>query len=237
MSDAILELRGVTRTYGEGAVAVRALRGIDLRINRGELVAVAGPSGSGKSTLLNVVSGLDRPTNGEVLVEGREISHLSGTELSRLRMSKIGFVFQAYNLLPVLTALENAEYVLMLQGMPAAERRKRVREVLAQVGLEGMEDRFPRELSGGQQQRVAIARAIASSPALVLADEPTANLDSKTGTALMDLMTKLNEEHGVTILFTSHDAHVLRRARRLVMLTDGAITADGTADEALAAWH
>ncbi len=231
--NAIVSLRNVTKDYGQGDVVVHALRGIDLEIAAGEFAAVAGPSGSGKTTMLNIISGLDKPSGGRVFVEGQEVTDMSGSKLSRLRLRRIGFVFQAYNLMPVLTAYENAEYVLMLQGMPSSERRERVMAILKQVGLEGMEHRFPRELSGGQQQRVAIARAIASEPALVLADEPTANLDSKTGTALLDLMLKLNEEKGVTFLFSSHDQNVLTRAKRLITLKDGAVNGDGRPSEHL----
>ena len=226
MNASIVRLEGVVKDYGEGQVVTRALAGIDLEIHPGEFTAVAGPSGSGKSTLLNVASGLDRPTSGRVFVAGGEITSASGSRLSELRLRHIGFVFQAYNLIPVLTAFENTEYILMLQGVRPRERRERVMELLEQVGLAGMEHRFPRELSGGQQQRVAIARAIASSPALVLADEPTANVDQATASALMDLMARLNEERGTTFLFSSHDSRVLERARRLLTLTDGRITGD-----------
>ena len=226
MNAAIVRLDGVVKDYGEGQVVTRALAGIDLEIHAGEFTAVAGPSGSGKSTLLNVASGLDRPTAGRVFVAGEEITSASGSRLSGLRLRHIGFVFQAYNRIPVLTACENAEYILMLQGVRPRERRERVMELLAQVGLAGLEDRFPRELSGGQQQRVAIARAIASSPALVLADEPTANVDQATASSLMDLMARLNEERGTTFLFSSHDRGVLERSRRLLTLTDGRITGD-----------
>ncbi|MBN2493703.1 MAG: ABC transporter ATP-binding protein [Deltaproteobacteria bacterium] len=229
MGDSIVWLRAVTKDYGQGDVVVRALRGIDLTLDRGDFAAVAGPSGSGKSTLLNVMSGLDRPSSGEVSLDGRDLTRLSRSELSRLRLTRIGFVFQAYNLLPVLTAYENAEYVLMMQGVPASARRERVMGLLELVGLGGMEDRFPRELSGGQQQRVAIARAIASEPALILADEPTANVDSKTAAALLDLMQQLNEEKGVTFLFSTHDRKVMARAGRLIRLVDGRIAYDGEA--------
>jgi putative ABC transport system ATP-binding protein len=225
--DAIVRLGGVTKVYGEGPVAVHALRGIDLVLARGDFAAMAGPSGSGKSTLLNVIGGLDRASAGTVEVEGHELGRLSRTALSRLRRDRIGFVFQSYNLIPVLTALENAEYVLMLQGAPARERRARVGALLAEVGLAGLEDRFPRELSGGQQQRVAIARAIVAEPALVLADEPTANVDSETGAALLDLMHRLHEEKGITFLFSTHDRAVMERAHRLLRLKDGRIVADG----------
>ena len=227
----IIHLQGVTKDYGQGEIVTQALRGIDLDLKPGEFTAMAGPSGSGKSTLLNIIGGLDRPTSGTVTVEGRDIGRLSGTERSRLRRDRIGFIFQAYNLIPVLTALENAEYVLMLQGLSENERRQRTLTLLEEVGLGGLENRFPRELSGGQQQRVAIARAIAPEPALVLADEPTANVDSKTAAGLMALMERLNEEKGVTFLFSTHDRAVMKRARRLVMLKDGMIRFDGqTAD-------
>ncbi|HOX46594.1 MAG TPA: ABC transporter ATP-binding protein [Myxococcota bacterium] len=228
--EAIVKLRAVSKDYGQGAVVVHALRGVDLEIPRGSFAALAGPSGSGKSTLLNILGGLDRPSSGTIQVDGQEVTRLGRAELARLRLRKIGFVFQAYNLLPVLTAYENAEYVLLMQGVPAAERRRRVLELLGQVGLEGLERRFPRELSGGQQQRVAIARAIAAEPALVLADEPTANVDSATGEALLDLMARLNQERGVTFLFSTHDRAVMRRARRLIRLKDGAVAYDGPAE-------
>ncbi|NLJ27581.1 MAG: ABC transporter ATP-binding protein [Deltaproteobacteria bacterium] len=195
-------------------------------LKSGEFAAMAGPSGSGKTTLLNIIGGLDRPTSGSVLVEGHDLTRLSGSELSRLRRDRIGFIFQTYNLIPILTAYENAEYVLMLQGLPRQERRERVMHVLKEVGLDGLENRFPRELSGGQQQRVAIARAIVPEPALVLADEPTANVDSETGSALLDLMLRLNEEKGATFLFSTHDRAVMRRARRLIRLRDGLIIED-----------
>jgi putative ABC transport system ATP-binding protein len=225
----IVNLQEVTKDYGEGQALTHALRGVNLVIETGEFTAMAGPSGSGKSTLLNIIGGLDRPTSGQVQVDGREISDLSNTKLGLLRRDRLGFIFQSYNLIPVLTALENAEYVLMLQGVPTAERRERVREVLAEVGLEGLENRYPRQLSGGQQQRVAIARAIVSEPALVLADEPTANVDSKTGKALLDLMHRLNEEKGVTFFFSTHEEAVMKRARRLLQLEDGVILNNGAA--------
>jgi putative ABC transport system ATP-binding protein len=223
----IVSLQGVTKDYGEGDVVVHALRGVDFTLQTGDFAAIAGPSGSGKSTMLNIIGGLDKPTTGSVRVNGFETNNLSRTELSRLRRDRIGFVFQNYNLIPVLTALENAEYILMLQGVPQNERRERVVKLLEEVGLGGMENRLPKELSGGQQQRVAIARAIASEPALILADEPTANIDSKTGMALMDLMLMLNEEEGITFLFSSHEQEVINRAKRLLLLKDGRIVHDG----------
>ena len=222
----IVSLQKVTKDYGEGDALTHALRGVDLMVEAGEFTAMAGPSGSGKSTLLNIIGGLDRPTAGRVEVDGREINTLSKTELSLLRRDRIGFIFQSYNLIPVLTALENAEYVLMLQGISTAERRERVGEILKEVGLEGLENRYPWQLSGGQQQRVAIARAIVSEPALVLADEPTANVDSDTGKSLLDLMRRLNEEKGVTFFFSTHEEAVMKRARRLLQIRDGVIFND-----------
>jgi putative ABC transport system ATP-binding protein len=228
--EAIVKLESVTKNYGQGNVIVHALRGIDLEIKKGDFAAVAGPSGSGKTTLLNMISGLDRPSTGKVWVDKQDVTNLSRAQASRLRLNSIGFVFQAYNLIPVLTAYENAEYVLMLQGVPAAIRREKVMALLKQVGLEGMEKRFPRELSGGQQQRVAIARAIVAEPALVLADEPTANVDSKTAAALLDLMSELNREHQATFLFSTHDRNVMERSKRLIVIRDGMIDKNGTAD-------
>ncbi|MEE9402507.1 MAG: ABC transporter ATP-binding protein [Desulfobacteria bacterium] len=222
----IVRLKEVTKDYGQGDVIVHALRGVTLNIETGDFMAMAGPSGSGKSTLLNIIGGLDKPTSGEIEVEGRSIVDLSISELSRLRRDRIGFIFQSYNLVPVLTAFENAEYVLMLQGAKIDERSEKVNKLLNEVGLEGMENRFPRELSGGQQQRVAIARAIASDPALVLADEPTANVDSKTAAGLLDLMRRLNEERNVTFLFSTHDEKVMRHAKKLLWLIDGQIADD-----------
>jgi putative ABC transport system ATP-binding protein len=229
--ETIVKVTGLTKDYGDDEVVVHALQGVDLTIGAGEFTAMAGPSGSGKSTLLHILGGLDRPTDGKVELEGRDITGLSRTELSRLRRDRMGFVFQSYNLVPVLTALENAEYVLMIQGVPTPERRERVRAILKEVGLEGLENRFPRELSGGQQQRVAIARAIVSEPALVLADEPTANVDSKTAEGLMDLIRRLNEEKRVTFLFATHDREMMKRARRLLRLKDGKIVSDGDPGE------
>ncbi len=222
----IVRIKEVTKDYGQGDVIVHALRGVTLNIETGDFMAMAGPSGSGKSTLLNIIGGLYKPTSGEIEVEGRSIVDLSISELSRLRRDRIGFIFQSYNLVPVLTAFENAEYVLMLQGAKIDERSEKVNKLLNEVGLEGMENRFPRELSGGQQQRVAIARAIASDPALVLADEPTANVDSKTAAGLLDIMRRLNEERNVTFLFSTHDEKVMRHAKKLLWLIDGQIADD-----------
>jgi putative ABC transport system ATP-binding protein len=225
---AVVELREVTKTYLQGAVEVHALRGLTMTIRKGEFTAICGPSGSGKTTALNVVGALDEPNSGEVLVEGRDLATLSRKELSHLRRDRIGFVFQAYNLIPVLTAYENAEIVMSLQGKTQEERRERVMGLLAEVGLEGMEHRRPYELSGGQQQRVAIARAIAANPAVVLADEPTANVDSETADKLLDLMEELNRNRGATFVFSTHDPKVMDRAGRIIRLVDGRIATDET---------
>jgi len=216
----------LTKIYRQDSIAVMALQDLDLEIAAGEFVALVGPSGSGKSTLLNLLGGLDHPTSGRLWVEDKELNTLTNRALAELRLRRIGFVFQEFNLIPVLSALENVEYVMLLQGVPDAERRARALAILSEVGLSGLEDRRPGELSGGQQQRVAVARAIVSEPALVLADEPTANLDSATGAALMDLMRQLNEEKGVTFVFSTHDAMVMERARRLVRLKDGQIVGE-----------
>ena len=224
--DVIVRVQGVKKTYQQGAVSVPALRGLDLTLRRGEFTVLAGSSGSGKSTLLNLIGSLDEATEGGVEVEGRPLGEMSGAELAELRLRRIGFVFQAYNLIPVLSAAENAEYVLLLQGVPAAERRARIGELLEAVGLAGMERRRPAELSGGQQQRVAVARAIVTEPAVVLADEPTANLDSQTKAELISLMSRLNEEQGITFLFSTHDDAIVRAARRVVRLKDGRISSD-----------
>ncbi len=222
----VVRLDEVQRHYTSGEVTVRALSGISFSVVPGEFLALAGPSGSGKTTLLNLIGALDKTTAGTVRIEGKDLSTMSRSALSVLRRDRLGFVFQAYNLIPVLSALENVEYVLMLQGRPAAERRERSLAILDAVGLDGLADRRPGELSGGQQQRVAVARAIVSKPALVLADEPTANLDSATGEALLDLMAKLNEARGATFIFSTHDPLVMERARRIVRLRDGRIESD-----------
>ena len=222
----VLEARGVSKVYDTRGVETRALNGVDLRIREGEFTALSGPSGSGKTTLLNLFGALDEPSGGEVRLDGESLAELDAAALSRLRLHKLGFVFQAYNLIPVLTATENVEFVMVLQGVPAAERRARAGELLREVGLEGLGDKRPLEMSGGQQQRVAVARAIASRPRVVLADEPTANLDSETAGRLLDLMGRLNAEHGVTFLFSTHDPLVMQRARRNVRLRDGHVAAD-----------
>jgi len=223
----IVRGRGLEKIYRQGQVDVPALRGVDLTLDAGEFAVLAGPSGSGKTTLLNLVGALDVPTRGTLEVDGLDLSKLSGRELAELRLRRIGFVFQAYNLIPVLTAYENAEFVLLLQGVDPARRKARVMELLDAVGLAGMAGRRPSQLSGGQQQRVAVARAMAPEPALVLADEPTANLDSVAGTGLIEMMERLNKERGVTFLFSSHDTKVIQRARRVLKLEDGRVLDDG----------
>ena len=222
----IVQLDNVTKTYRQGSVDVFALRGLSLSVEQGEFTAVCGPSGSGKTTTLNLLGALDTPTSGTVRVEGRDLGLLSRSELSDLRRDRIGFVFQAYNLIPVLTAYENAEIVLAIQGLPREERRDKVMRLLSEVGLSGLEHRRPSELSGGQQQRVAIVRAIAADPAVVLADETTANVDSETADNLLTMMEKLNQARGVTFLFSTHDPRVMERARRIVRLVDGRIDSD-----------
>ena len=214
---------GLWKIYPQEPEPVEAVRGIDLEIDQGEFVAMAGPSGSGKTTVLNLLGGLTRPTRGRVWVAGQELSDLSDGELADVRLHHIGFVFQAYNLLPVLTALENAEFTLLLQGVEKAERHRRVRELFKEIGLEGLEHRKPLKLSGGQQQRVAVARAVVGQPALVLADEPTANLDSHTAESLLDVMEQLNRTHRTTFVFSTHDPRVMERSDRLIRLVDGRV--------------
>jgi putative ABC transport system ATP-binding protein len=222
----VIQGSDLIKVYRQGALEVHALRGVDVTIEAGEFVALVGPSGSGKSTLLNLIGTLDKPTSGSIQVAGQEVSGLDRAASANFRLKHIGFVFQAYNLLPVLTAYENAEYTLMLQGVASSERKAIVTPLLERVGLTGMLNRKPHELSGGQQQRVAVARALASKPSLVLADEPTANLDSETGEGLLDLMVELNQQEGVTFVFASHDPAVVSRVRRVVTLRDGLVASD-----------
>lgn len=222
----IVQLKGVSKTYQQGKIKVNAVDHFSLDIQQGDFAALCGPSGSGKTSVLNLIGGLDVPTAGEVWVNQINLATLSNSELSNVRKNHIGFVFQAYNLIPVMTAYENAEFVLNLQGVPETECRDRVMAILNEVGLQGLENRRPDEMSGGQQQRVAIARAIVTQPAIVLADEPTANVDSHTAELLLDLMQKLNQEKGITFLFSTHDQHVMDRARRLIRLHDGSLEAD-----------
>jgi putative ABC transport system ATP-binding protein len=213
----------VHKIYQSGDQRVAAVDGISLEIAQGEFAAIAGPSGSGKTTLLNLIGALDVPDDGRIWVDGSEITRLDRSERAELRKHKVGFIFQSYNLIEVLSALENAEFVLLLQGVPLDERERRVRAVFEKIGLAGLENRRPHQLSGGQQQRVAIARAIVAEPALILADEPTANLDSVTGAALLDVMGELNQTIGTTFLFSTHDPRVMERASRLIRLVDGRI--------------
>lgn len=225
----VIVTRNVVKTYEDEGVPVEAVRGIDFTLSKGEFTAIIGPSGSGKTTFLNLITGLDSPTSGEVWLSGRLLSSMSGNELSDFRRDHIGFIFQAYNLFPVLTVEENVEYVMLLQGIPKRERHERVMEILEKVGLAEYAGRLPSRLSGGQQQRVAVARAMVSGPSLVIADEPTANLDSKTSGGLLDNMRELNEETGMTFLFSTHDEIVMKRAKKLVVLRDGRLDGnDGT---------
>jgi len=223
---AIIETRGICREYKGDGTVVRALRGVDLDIEKGEFAALAGPSGSGKTTLLNIIGALDAPTSGSVTLAGISLDDLSVRELANLRLNRIGFVFQAYNLVPVLSAIENVEYVLLLQGVDKKERFKRSAALLQEVGLEEEMNRRPHELSGGQQQRVAVARAVVSEPDIILADEPTANLDQETGAHLLDMMRELNRKKRMTFLFSTHDPMVMGRAERLLHLLDGKIVQD-----------
>ena len=225
-TQSIVRLENTTKVHRQGKVEVRAVDGLTLNIGRGDFAALCGPSGSGKTTVLNLIGGLDVPTSGRVLLEDQDLATLSRSQVSVLRRDRIGFVFQAYNLIPVMTAYENAEFVLRLQGVSERECRDRVMAILKEVDLEGLENRRPDEMSGGQQQRVAIARAIVTRPAIVLADEPTANVDSATADALLDLMRQLNREYGITFFFSTHDRRVMDLARRLISLRDGKIETD-----------
>ena len=222
----LIELRGIEKTYDGTGVPVRALAGVDLRIERGEFTAVVGPSGSGKTTLLNVIGGLDEPSAGAVMIDGVDIATLKPDDLIEFRLRHIGFVFQAYNLIPVLSAKENVEFIMLLQGVPKAARTARAREILAGVGLGERLDSTPARLSGGQQQRVAVARAIASRPSFVLADEPTANLDTASAEGLLDVMAGLNRDSAMTFVFSTHDPRVMNRARRIITLEDGRVKSD-----------
>lgn len=222
----IISVNQLEKIYKTDSLAVQALRGINMEINSGEFTAIAGPSGSGKTTLLNIIGGLDLPSSGTVMVAGNDLSKMNRRELSDLRLQRIGFIFQAYNLIPVLTAIENVEYVLLLRGVSKNERYKKSLRILAEVGLENEAERLPKDLSGGQQQRVAVARAIVSEPDIVLADEPTANLDQQTGGSLLQLMRDMNHTKGITFLFSTHDPMVMDRADRLIRLLDGGIQTD-----------
>ncbi len=225
-NNSIILTDDVKKNYRDNGVEVPAVRGISLNIKAGEFTAIVGPSGSGKTTFLNIISGLDTPSDGKVWLRGKLLSEMKGKELSDFRRDHVGFIFQAYNLIPVLTVEENVEYIMLLQGVPKVERHERVMKILEEVGLEDYVSRMPSKLSGGQQQRVAIARAMVSEPDLILADEPTANLDSKTGAELLDMMRELNERTGMTFLFSTHDRMIMERARRVITLKDGVVESD-----------
>lgn len=222
----IIVTETVKKDYKDNDIVVKAIRGIDLQIKRGEFTAIVGPSGSGKTTFLNIISGLDTPTGGKVWLNNKPLTEMSGNEISDFRRDHVGFIFQAYNLIPVLTVEENIEYIMLLQGKSKEVRHRRVGEILTDIGMEGFERRFPPKLSGGQQQRVAIARAMVSQPDLILADEPTANLDSKTGAELLDMMRELNQKTGMTFIFSTHDRMVMERAERVITLKDGLVAKD-----------
>ncbi len=223
----VITTRDLCRYFGDDEeTQVKAVDKVSIEIEKGEFTAIIGPSGSGKTTLLHLIGGLDNPTSGVVELSGTNIAQMSGSELSDFRRDHIGFIFQAYNLIPVLSAEENIEYIMLLQGVDTATRKQRVNEMLSQVGLEGLGNRRPNKLSGGQQQRVAIARAMASHPDIILADEPTANLDSKTGVALLDVMRKLNTEQNMTFVFSTHDEKIMNRADRLIHIQDGQVELD-----------
>ena len=222
----IVECIDIKKTYRQGKVEVKALNGVNLSIEKGAFVALAGPSGSGKTTMLNIIGGLDLADSGRVIMDGNALENMTQSELANLRLRNVGFVFQAYNLIPVLSALENVEFVMLLQGVPQTERWERAKAILDDVGLEGKYNRRPAELSGGQQQRVAVARAIVSDPSIVLADEPTANLDSKTGKGLLEMMKQMNEKKNATFIFSTHDKMVMDYARRLVLIRDGLVADD-----------
>ncbi len=226
VSNPIVTCRGVSKVFGSGDLAVHALRSVDLDIMPGDFATLAGPSGSGKTTLLNMIGALDHPTSGEVTIEGQALSALKKSELSDLRLHKLGFVFQSLNLVPVLSAQENIEFVLTLQGCPPAERRTRALEALKEVGLDGLGNRRPSAMSGGQQQRVAVARALVGRPAIVLADEPSANLDSKSTEDLVALMSRLNTEQGITFVIGTHDGRVMKHSKRHIEMIDGRIESD-----------
>ncbi|NJB69922.1 putative ABC transport system ATP-binding protein [Saonia flava] len=226
MAKTIIDAHNVSKTFNPKTIPVHAVQDVHVHIEEGEFVALVGPSGSGKSTLLNMMGGLDEPTEGTVFIDGVEITKLSENKLIDFRLHNIGFVFQSFNLIPVLTAKENVGFVLQLQNMPKTEREKRVLALLEEVGLKDKINSRPGELSGGQQQRVAVARALASKPKIILADEPTANLDSKSAANLLDIMAKLNKEEKITFLFSTHDQRVIRKARRVITLVDGKIESD-----------
>ncbi len=224
----VIDIKKLTKIYNDSEHKVNALNGIDLSFEEGEFAAVVGPSGSGKTTLLNIIGGLDKPSGGEVIIDHTNIGKLKSSRLIDFRLKNIGFVFQAYNLIPVLTARENVEFIMHLQGKPKAEREHRMKDLMSAVGLSDRIDSKPSKLSGGQQQRVAVARALASKPKFILADEPTANLDSKSTENLLDIMEKLNKEENMTFIFSTHDARVVKKARRIITIEDGKVVSDET---------
>lgn len=222
----VIKTQDLVKTYLQGEIEIHALNGVSIEIEKGEFTAIVGPSGSGKTTLLNIIGGLDNPSKGNVVINGEDISSFSGNKLIDFRLRNIGFVFQAYNLIPVLTAEENVGFVMLLQNRPEAERVERTQALLKAVGLEKEMKKRPAQMSGGQQQRVAVARALASKPQFILADEPTANLDSKSTANLLDIMAKLNEDEGMTFIFSTHDQRVIDRAKRIITLEDGKLLSD-----------
>lgn len=222
----VINIKNLEKIYNESEVKVHAVRGIDLSFEQGEFAAIVGPSGSGKTTLLNMIGGLDKPSSGSVTINSTNIGELKSTELIDFRLNNIGFVFQAYNLIPVLTAKENVEFIMHLQKKPKAEREKRTKELLEAVGLGDRINSRPSKMSGGQQQRVAVARALASKPKFILADEPTANLDSSSTENLLDIMEKLNKEENITFIFSTHDTRVVKKARRVITIEDGTVVND-----------
>ncbi len=226
MNTPVIDAHNISKIYNPKTIPVHAVNNVHLHLNRGEFAALVGPSGSGKTTLLNLIGGLDRPDSGSIMINDTDITKLSASRLIRFRLNNIGFVFQSYNLIPVLTARENAEFILLLQGVGKKERDERINQLFRQVGLEDKINSRPSSLSGGQQQRVAVARALASKPQFVLADEPTANLDSASASNLLDIMAKLNEEEGMTFIFSTHDPRVIERAKRVITLVDGKIVSD-----------
>ena len=226
MDNTVIESKNLCKIYNEDKIPVYALNDVSISIDKGSFVAVVGPSGSGKTTLLNIIGGLDKPTKGTVMVDGKDLTTLSENQLINFRKNHIGFVFQSYNLIPVLTARENAEFVMLLQGRSEAERKERIDYLLHAVGIADKADSRPSELSGGQQQRVAVARALAPKPNLILADEPTANLDTSAAYKLLDMMEQLNRDENISFIFSTHDARVMERARRIITLVDGAVYSD-----------
>jgi len=228
---ALIEIKQLNKIYNTTAVPVHAVRDVTLQVEKKEFLAIVGPSGSGKTTLLNIIGGLDNPTSGKVIIDDTDLSTLSSGDLVEYRLRHIGFVFQAYNLIPVFSARENVEFIMLLQGVEKKEREKRAIDLLKQVGLSARINTRPAQLSGGEQQRVAVARSLASRPAFVLADEPTANLDTESAESLLDLMEDLNQKHEMTFIFSTHDDRVMRRARRIITLQDGGVVSDKIVDQ------